>query len=123
MSNERNNGLLGFLAGIAAGAVLGILFAPQSGKETRDAIRRKSRDAKDKLDEMIDEGHEKWSDMKGKASDAASMTRDEVDDFVRFMFKEGKYLWERVSDDASDAGKRMAREAKNAADDLRKSAN
>ena len=92
MSNERSNGIFTFLAGLAAGAALGILLAPQSGKETREAIRKKGRDAKDSLDEMIDEGREQWSKAKGKASDATSMTRDEVDDFVRFMFKEGKDL-------------------------------
>ena len=102
---------------------MGILLAPQSGKETREAIRKKGRDAKDSLDEMIDEGREQWSKAKGKASDATSMTRDEVDDFVRFMFKEGKDLWERVTDDASSAGKKVAKDARHAADEFRKSSN
>ncbi|MEO8067288.1 MAG: YtxH domain-containing protein [Flavobacteriales bacterium] len=122
MSDERTSGLVTFLAGLAAGAALGILFAPRSGKETRDAIRNKGRDAKDALDDMLDAGHEKWSAMKGKASDTASMSRDEVNDFVRFMFKEGKDLWERVRTDAEDTAEDVAAKARRAAEDVKRAA-
>ena len=47
MSNRRN-GLGKFLAGVGIGAGLGILFAPKSGKETR-------KDLKNKLDEFVNE--------------------------------------------------------------------
>ena len=107
MSNERTSGAFIFLAGLAAGAALGILFAPQSGKETRAKLTSKGRAAKDKLDDLIEEGHEQWSEVKGKAADAATMTRDEVNDFVRFLFEEGKDLVERVKEDrrASTSGR------------------
>lgn len=104
MSNDRGNGWLAFVAGLAAGAALGILLAPKSGKETRDSIRDRARGAKDDLDDLIDEGREKWKEARGKAADAATMTRDEVDDFVRFLSKEGGDLWERVM----DAGKKKS---------------
>lgn len=45
MSNKKS-GFGKFLAGIGIGAGLGILFAPKSGKETRD-------DLKKKLDEFV----------------------------------------------------------------------
>ncbi len=99
MSNERTSGAFIFLAGLAAGAALGILFAPQSGKETRAKLASKGRAAKDKLDDLIEDGHEQWSELKGKAADAATMTRDEVNDFVRFLFEEGKDLLDRVKEE------------------------
>ncbi|MBL0046035.1 MAG: YtxH domain-containing protein [Flavobacteriales bacterium] len=43
MSNERTNGILGFLAGAAIGATLGVLFAPSSGKRNPRADRQESR--------------------------------------------------------------------------------
>jgi gas vesicle protein len=37
----------GFLAGIGVGVFLGLIFARQSGKDTRDAIRRKAQEGLD----------------------------------------------------------------------------
>jgi gas vesicle protein len=51
--------LLGVLAGIAAGAALGVLFAPGQGSNTRKNISRKTEDlvdaVSDKLEEKFDE--------------------------------------------------------------------
>jgi|SRR5277367_4847568 len=41
--------LTGFLVGIGVGAGLGILLAPASGSETRDAVREKAVDVKNKV--------------------------------------------------------------------------
>ncbi|MBS1582211.1 MAG: YtxH domain-containing protein [Bacteroidetes bacterium] len=99
MSNDRSNILVPLLAGLAAGAVLGLLLAPRSGAETREALRKKAGDAKDGLNDLVDEARERWDKAKGRTSEAASMTKDEVQDFVRFLFDEGRDLWDRVKDD------------------------
>lgn len=58
--------LLGVLAGVAVGAVLGILFATDKGSVTREKISKKGEDAmnsvKDKFDELMDEVSEKASE-------------------------------------------------------------
>lgn len=47
--------VVGVLAGLAAGAALGILFAPEKGSRTRRTILRKGEDLYDTLNDKIDE--------------------------------------------------------------------
>ena len=47
--------IVSFLAGAAIGTALALLFAPRSGKETRERIRDAADDAVDRIREMSDE--------------------------------------------------------------------
>ena len=49
MSDRDNNGLLWFLAGLGMGAVVGVLYAPKSGRETRQAILDAADDSREFL--------------------------------------------------------------------------
>jgi len=64
--------VLGVLAGVAIGAVMGILFAPDKGSETRKKISRKGEDAVDeiaeKFDELLDSLNEKIDAVKAEIS-------------------------------------------------------
>lgn len=48
MDNNTNT-FLGLLAGVATGAILGILYAPDKGVNTRKLVAEKTKDAADKL--------------------------------------------------------------------------
>ncbi len=50
--------LLGVMAGIAAGAVLGVLFAPEKGANYRKNISKKGEDLANALNQKIDEKFE-----------------------------------------------------------------
>ena len=46
--------LLGVLAGLAAGAALGVLFAPEKGSRTRKNISRKTEDLVEAMNDKIE---------------------------------------------------------------------
>ncbi len=56
--------LLGVLAGVAAGAMVGILFAPEKGSRTRKKMLNKSEDyadgLKDQFDDFVDSLNKKY---------------------------------------------------------------
>lgn len=47
--------ILGVLAGIAAGTLIGVLIAPEKGTATRKKISKKGQDLADALDEKIEQ--------------------------------------------------------------------
>lgn len=61
MSEKDNFGsfLVGFLVGGLAGAVVALLYAPQSGQDTRGAIKDKAIELKDKSTVIFDETYHK----------------------------------------------------------------
>jgi gas vesicle protein len=65
---EKGKIVVGVLGGIALGALLGVLFAPEKGSVTRRKISRKGEeyldDIKDKFDEFLDNVSEKYSEVK-----------------------------------------------------------
>jgi gas vesicle protein len=58
MSNSEGN-ILSFIAGIAIGALVGILVAPDKGQATRGKIAQKSNQFRRELEEQVEVSKEK----------------------------------------------------------------
>ena len=66
-----------FMAGIAIGATVALLYAPASGEETRRTIAKRTREGRDALSEsgreMLERGKEMYEKGRKMADDAAEM--------------------------------------------------
>jgi len=76
--------LLGVLAGIAAGALVGILFAPEKGSRTRRRILKKGENyaegLKDKFNEYVDIISEKLEHSKEEVSAIVQKGKDKLEE-------------------------------------------
>ena len=54
--NESTSGFGWFLAGLGIGALVGVLYAPKSGKETREELAASARDAKERAGKLYEQG-------------------------------------------------------------------
>jgi gas vesicle protein len=87
MSDRDNGGgVLWFLAGIGIGAVVGILFAPHSGEETRELlmskadegreyVKKRTQDAKDQAGQWAARGKEVINTQKEQLRSAVEAGR------------------------------------------------
>ena len=65
MSDQDGGSILWFLAGLGVGAVVGILYAPRSGNETREALRAKADEGREFVRERARQAREQaaeWAD-------------------------------------------------------------
>jgi len=79
-----------FITGAALGAVLGLVWAPKSGAQTRKDIRRFSKKAVDRLDdlqgdvrEQISEGYEQVLEVLGNVKDYVEDGKNKLQKAIR----------------------------------------
>src|SRR5260370_41353666 len=70
---DSGNSFMGFWAGLGFGALVGVLYPPRPGRETRDAIKNSAQQGKEYLKtrgrearENVNEGGERGKDLVGR---------------------------------------------------------
>jgi len=77
MSDDSGNSFLWFLAGLGLGAVAGVLYAPRSGDETREALRSKAEESRERLRHHAREAKSQASDWVDRGRDVLSQQKDQ----------------------------------------------
>ena len=90
-----------FVAGGLVGTVIGMLYAPKSGKETRD-------DLKDLFDEYVEQGRENYEAQRErvlKAVDSGKEAVQQKSDEIKIKLEEAKERLKDQVDQATESAK------------------
>jgi gas vesicle protein len=90
---NKSYGLAWFLAGLGVGALVGILYAPKSGRETRedlltgaregsDYLRTKTREAAENVSALVDKSKEQVGEYVDLGREAVDRGRAQWEEFV-----------------------------------------
>jgi gas vesicle protein len=76
MADDNSSGLFYFLAGTAVGAVLGVLFAPKAGTETREHLADWVKERRDKGSDLLHKVKDESIAKKEALVNAAKAAKD-----------------------------------------------
>src|SRR5512147_1322050 len=100
MSDDRGgNGILWFLAGLGIGAAVGVLYAPKSGRETREDIARYAQEGSDYVKDRAKEYRTQANDWVDRGKEVVSKQKDQIRNAVeagRQAYREAKAEPEKV---------------------------
>ncbi len=95
--------LIGFAVGGLTGAVVALLFAPQSGTETRTLIKEKAIELKDKAGETVEDAYAKAEaaavQARARFDELAKATKDRATD----LGQKGQLVLEEQREKISEA--------------------
>lgn len=94
MSEEKqSSGFSWFLAGLGIGALIGVLYAPKAGKETREGLmtsaregteylKQRGREAVDQVGDLVDRSKTQVSEYVDRGKEVMERGRAQWDEFV-----------------------------------------
>jgi len=93
MSERDGSSFLWFLAGLGIGAVVGVLYAPRSGSETRDALRARADEGREYVRGRAREAREQASDWVDRGREVLNQQKDQF----RAAYEAGRQAYQEVA--------------------------
>ena len=100
MSDDSgSSGILWFLAGLGIGAAVGVLYAPKSGRETRDDIARYAHEGSDYVKDRAKQYRTQANQWVDRGKEAVNQQKEQIRNAVeagRQAYREAKAEPEKV---------------------------
>ena len=78
MADNMGSKVTYFLVGLSVGALVGILFAPQAGEETREFLSKKADESKDYAQRKARELRERAEDLVERGKEVVTQTKEQI---------------------------------------------
>jgi len=98
MSDRDSNSFLWFLAGLGIGAVAGVLYAPRSGDETREALRSRAEDGREFVRDRARQAREQAAGWADRGREVLNQQKEQF----RSAYEAGKQAYQEAT--ASEGG-------------------
>ena len=77
MSDRDGNSFVWFLAGLGIGAVVGVLYAPRSGEETREVLLSKAQEGRERVRHQARRARQQAEDWMDRGRDVVSQQKEQ----------------------------------------------
>jgi len=96
MSDRDGSSFVWFLAGMGLGALVGVLYAPRSGSETRDVIRARAEEGRDYMRTRAHDAREQASEWADRGRDVLNQQKEQF----RAAYEAGRQAYHEATTEA-----------------------
>src|ERR1035438_10299527 len=96
MSDNDGSSFVWFLAGLGIGGLVGILYAPRAGSETREDLKARAEQGREYVRSRAREAREQASDWVDKGRDVVNQQKDQF----RAAYEAGRQAYQEATTEA-----------------------
>jgi len=96
MSDRDGNSFVWFLAGLGLGALAGVMYAPRSGAETREALRARAEQGREYVQNRAREAREQAAQWADRGRDVVSSQKEQF----RAAYEAGRQAYHEATAEA-----------------------
>lgn len=100
MSDRDGSGFVWFLAGLGVGAAVGLLYAPQPGSETREALKARAEEGREYVKTRAKDVREQASGWVDKGRDVVDQQKDQF----KAAYQAGRQAYQEATTETATAG-------------------
>jgi len=97
MAERESNSFVWFLAGLGLGALVGVLYAPRSGSETRDVLRARAEEGREYVRSRARDARDQASDWMDRGRDVVNQQKEQF----RAAYEAGRQAYREATSETA----------------------